>query len=211
MSSFKTSVRCWNDIGIWGDSTCPRLVSAIHCANCGIYSDAGRELFEREIPKDYFKTWIDEIENSADFIGHTGESFFVFKCGENLFALPMKVVSEVSSMRMIHKIPYRRGGTIVGLVNINGELVPATDLLSLFSLPTKLENPKSIVVCSFGLNRFAFAVDSVRGISVADENSIADADISDAWYVEKKFTLNGEKIILINFEILTGAVLKKGL
>jgi len=84
-------------------------------------------------------------------------------------------------------------------------------VIKLFSLPTKLENPKSIVVCSFGLNRFAFAVDSVRGISVADENSIADADTSDAWYVEKKFTLNGEKIILINFEILTGAVLKKGL
>ena len=123
----------------------------------------------------------------------------------------MQAVSEMSSMRMIHKIPYRRGGSIVGLVNINGELVVATDLPSLFSLSTKLENPKSIVVCLSGTNKFAFAVDAVRGLSIPDENSIVDADSSDAWYVAKKFTLGGEKTILIDFEILTGAVLKKGL
>lgn len=211
MSDFKTSIRCWNDIGIWGDSTCPRLVSSIHCANCSIYSDAGRELFEREIPKDYFKSWDEEMQTHTDYAMRSETSFFVFKCGENLFALPMQSVTEMSSMRMIHKIPYRRGGVIEGLVNINGELVIATNLLALFSLPTKLENPKSIVVCSSGSNKFAFAVDAVRGLSVPDENSMKDADSSDAWYVAKKFTLNGEKIILIDFEILIGAVLKKGL
>ena len=211
MSNFKTLIRCWNDIGIWGDSSCPRLVSAIHCANCSIYSDAGRELFEREIPKDYFKTWDEKIHVKAESLIHTRTSYFVFKCGKNLFALPMQAVSEMSSMRMIHKIPYRRGGSIVGLVNINGELVVATDLPSLFSLSTKLENPKSIVVCLSGTNKFAFAVDAVRGLSIPDENSIVDADSSDAWYVAKKFTLGGEKTILIDFEILTGAVLKKGL
>ena len=211
MNKPTTSIRCWNDIGIWGDSSCPKLLSAIHCSNCTTYSEAGRELFEREIPKNYFKTWGDEMQTHNVSITRKGVSFFVFKCAEQLFALPMQAVSEISSMRMIHRIPYRRGGSIVGLVNINGELVPATDLLSLFTLSSQMVNPKNIVVCTSGTNKFAFAVDSVRGLSIPDENSLCQADLSSPWYVSKKFTINGEKTILIDFEILTGAVLKKGL
>ena len=211
MSEHNATIRCWNDIGIWGNSTCPRLASAIHCANCTIYSDAGRELFEREVPQNYFKSWVEEMITNAVSTSRKGVSFFVFKCAEQLFALPMQAVSELSSMRMIHRIPYRRGGSIVGIVNINGELVSATDLPSLFTLGKTLENPKSIVVCASGANKFAFAVDSVRGLFMPDENSLTQADSSDAWYVEQKFTLMGEKVTLIDFEILTGAVLKKGL
>lgn len=211
MSKPTTSLRCWNDIGIWGDSSCPKLMSAIHCANCSIYSEAGRELFEREIPQNYFKTWGDEMQTHNVPMARKGVSFFIFKCAEQLFALPMQAISEISSMRMIHRIPYRRGGSIVGLVNINGELVPATDLLSLFTLVSQMENPKNIVVCASGVNKFAFAVDSVRGLSIPDEDSLCSADPADPWYVSKKFTINKEKTILIDFEILTGAVLKKGL
>ena len=47
-------VRCWNSEGIWGDSTCEKLLEAIHCANCPVYSDASKELFERKIPAEYF-------------------------------------------------------------------------------------------------------------------------------------------------------------
>ena len=79
MSEHKATIRCWNDIGIWGNSTCPRLASAIHCANCTIYSDAGRELFEREIPQNYFKSWVEEMITNAVSTSRKGVSFFVFK------------------------------------------------------------------------------------------------------------------------------------
>ncbi len=209
MNDAQGKIRCWNSEGVWGDSVCPKLSSALHCANCEVYADAGREIFEREIPKDYFKTWGDAVGTLFVAEKVEGESYFAFECANVLYALPSSAVSELITPRMIHKIPHRRDGAIVGLVNINGELVVAVDIPSLFSYSARLENPKCILVCSSGNEKFAFPVDFARGSVVPDVGTVVDADVSDAWYVAKKFKFKGERVILIDFEILIGAIAKK--
>ncbi len=209
MNKAEGKIRCWNSEGVWGDCVCPKLSSALHCANCEVYADAGREIFEREIPNDYFKTWGDAVGTLFAAEKAKGESYFAFECANVVYALPSSAVSELITPRMIHKIPHRRSGAIVGLVNINGELVVAVDIPSLFLSGARLEKPKCILVCSSGNEKFAFPVDVARGSVVPDSNTLVDAESNDAWYVAKKFDLKGERVILIDFEILIGAIAKK--
>jgi Magnesium chelatase, subunit ChlI len=35
---------CWNQIGVFGDGTCPELAKVIHCRNCPVYAAGGRSL-----------------------------------------------------------------------------------------------------------------------------------------------------------------------
>lgn len=49
--------RCWSDIGVWGDLTCPKLETEIHCHNCSVYSQGGRTLLERLEPEGYTAEW----------------------------------------------------------------------------------------------------------------------------------------------------------
>ncbi len=211
MNGKSSKIRCWNQKGVWGDSSCPRLSTSVHCAKCDVYTDAGKEIFEREIPKDYFKTWGDTVDTFFVPTVQSGESYFSFRCAGRIFALPYDAVSELVSMRMIHKIPYRRNGATLGLVNINGELVVAVDIPTLFSFGGRLENPKYIIVCSNGSDKFAFPVDFVRGAVTPDLDTLTDTNSDDAWYISKYFELNGERVSLINYEILMGAVTKKRL
>ena len=46
---------CWRDTGVWGDQTCDMLKKQLHCHNCPIFIQAGRELFHRPSPEGYIK------------------------------------------------------------------------------------------------------------------------------------------------------------
>ncbi|MBQ6534201.1 MAG: chemotaxis protein CheW [Opitutales bacterium] len=201
--------RCWNESGIWGDASCPKLGEAIHCANCQIYADAGREFFEREIPKGYFKSWIDSSYNPSAKVSGGGAAYFVFKCGGALFALPPSAVAELSTFRMIHKIPFRRGGAVVGLVNIDGELVVAADLRRLFPNIGESDKPRCIVVCSSEQGKFAFAADYARGAAEPDEGTLAPAESGDGVCASGSFKLAGERVVVIDFEMLSSAVMRR--
>jgi len=49
--------RCWHTIGINGDRSCPQLTTVIHCRNCPVYSQGGRELLDRQPPPGYQQEW----------------------------------------------------------------------------------------------------------------------------------------------------------
>lgn len=158
-----SGVRCWNDIGIWGNSTCEKLGECVHCVNCGVYSDAAKELFERKIPSDYFDEWAESMERARGVSAGGGGGMFLFGLCGRLFALPSEAVSELASMRMIHKIPYRRGAGAAGLANIDGELVPTVDLAGLFGLDSAGGQFKCLVVCLLGGEKTAFPADFAKG------------------------------------------------
>lgn len=205
----KNGRRCWNAIGIWGDSSCEKLASAIHCVNCDVYSDAAKELFSREIPAEYFDEWSGGCNKVSKTAAASGRRFFLFSCGGKLFALPTAAISELSTMRMIHTIPYKRDAAIKGLVNIDGELVLTVDILRLFSLSNDAQKDKCIIVCAGGGDRFAFTAEFAKGSVSPDADSLVDADVNDPWYVGKKFKIDGEDAVLIDYEILIGAITKK--
>ena len=212
METEKNGLRCWNGGGIWGDCSCPRLARVVHCVKCPVYSAAAGELFERPIPADYFDEWAGAFEHRSESLsdGAGGRVFLFSICGR-LFALPSKSVSAVVSMRMIHRIPHRRDPALLGLANINGDLVPSFDLAKLFSVPVSEERRRCIIVCSDGGGKFAFAAESAKGAVSPDSGTAAAADVSDPWYVGGKFKFGGVDAVLIDYEILIGAITKKHL
>lgn len=81
------------------------------------------KLFERTPTQEYIEEWTNDLmqpqssENSEGIL-----SVIVFRLGEEWFALPTICIKEVSHCRAIHQIPHRTNNTLLGVINLNGEL-----------------------------------------------------------------------------------------
>ena len=63
MGATASGARCWGSIGVWGDDRprCSVLEAVLHCRNCEIFENAGRELLDRDLPEAYGVEWTDGI------------------------------------------------------------------------------------------------------------------------------------------------------
>src|SRR6266404_3734527 len=126
--------RCWREIGVYGNGTCPELEKFIHCRNCPAYSAGALELLNRVLPAEYRR------EASQLFIAEKtrpkGEtiSAVLFRLQTEWLALPTQCLQEVAERRLIHSLPHRRQGIVLGLSNIRGELVICISLGHLLEL-----------------------------------------------------------------------------
>ena len=156
---------CWNQIGVRGDASCTRLVEVGHCRNCDEYGRAGRSLFEREASEPLREEWsrlLAEVKPPAET---HAESLVVFQvCGEYV-ALRSVLLERVVGMQTVHTIPSRSGKVLVGLVNVDGELLPCFSAAAALQLGTDNppSNPRQIMVLHLGHTRLACAVDQVVG------------------------------------------------
>jgi chemotaxis-related protein WspD len=99
-------------------------------------------------------------------------SVLVFRLGIAWLALPTHVCKEVAERRAIHTLPHRRGGILLGLVNIRGELQLCISLGRLLGLehghvPGATLSPQSyqrLLVMERAGNRWVFIVDEIHGI-----------------------------------------------
>jgi chemotaxis-related protein WspD len=114
---------CWNTIGVRGNGSCPELDVHVHCRNCPIYSAAAAALLDRPAPAEL------TIERTRHFASPKAsderdtQSVVVFRIGPEWFALPTAVVAEVAERRVVHSVPHRRAGILLGLANVRGELL----------------------------------------------------------------------------------------
>ena len=114
---------CWSRIGVGGDGSCPELQQHVHCRNCPVYSAAGAQLLERALMPDYRRDWALHFARPKQAITAGAISVVLFRIGGEWLALPTSSFQEVAELRKIHTIPHRRKGTLLGLVNVRGELV----------------------------------------------------------------------------------------
>lgn len=175
---------CWNHIGVDGDRSCVKLETVIHCRNCPVYSTAGRSLLEREPPFDYLNEWtavvaLPQEEPSRAFdlavgfrIGRAVDtlSVIIFRLGDELFALPVQVLQEVTDPCVIHTLPHRSNDLLLGLVNIRGEILLCASLGHLLGLETTTNPPSSrmnlrMLVVGQKDSKWVFPVDEVQRIS----------------------------------------------
>jgi chemotaxis-related protein WspD len=160
---------CWNQIGVYGNNTCPKLQQAVHCRNCPVYSAAGVQLLDRPLPTGYRKEWAVHFAQGKPPRETGAISAVVFRLDQEWLALPTQAFQEVAERRPIHSLPHRRRGSLLGLVNLRGELLLAVSLghlLALQNLPTPAElrtNYHRLLVTAWDGNRFAFPVDEVHG------------------------------------------------
>jgi chemotaxis-related protein WspD len=164
-------VDCWNHIGVYGDGSCPKLPPHIHCRNCPVYSAAAAHVFDMERPSD----GLDEVTrlfsgNKLD-VGRAEHSVFIFRIGCEWLALPTKVLDEVTDLRVIHSLPHRRSGVVLGLANVRGELLVCVSLeqllgvepLSVSKQQAQLLATRRLLVVRQAAERLAFPVDEVHG------------------------------------------------
>ena len=114
--------RCWAEIGTWGDTSCPILMTAAHCRNCEIFANKGRRLLDREPPADYIDTWTNVLADARKDEGERQRVALVVSLGDAYYALPVAVCREAMDAVPIRRLPHRSDDFVLGLVGVRGEL-----------------------------------------------------------------------------------------
>lgn len=171
---------CWNQTGVWGDATCPRLAEAAHCRNCPVYASAAAQMLHGEPPAEYLAEWSGRLA-SPRLAAETKatEAAMIFRLGAEWLALPAAVFQEVAEPRPVHSLPHRRGRLLQGLVNVRGELLICVSLDKLLGIEPTASAPAArgdgqgrsegaiyerlVVVLSEG-GRLVFPVSEAHGI-----------------------------------------------
>ncbi|MEM9161940.1 MAG: chemotaxis protein CheW [Cyanobacteria bacterium P01_F01_bin.4] len=165
---------CWQQIGLWGDRTCPELETVIHCHSCPVYAQAGRNLLERAAPKDYAQDWADQLAQPPEDIHNAELALMIFRLGVEWFALPATLFQQIIPPVPIHTLPHRSNEILQGIVNVNGSIrlcVALHPLLNVGNGPT-VEMPtqatasaaRQMAVIAQGQDIWVFSVDQLIGI-----------------------------------------------
>jgi chemotaxis-related protein WspD len=161
---------CWNEIGVQGNATCPELQQFIHCHNCPVYSNAGVQLLDRPLLPEYRRAWTEQFAQKKQLASPARHSALLFRIDAEWLALPTPAFQEVAEPRPVHSLPNRRRGSVLGLVNVRGELlicVSLGHLLGLDKSPSR-ETPSRayarLLVAKWDGHRFVFPTDEVCGI-----------------------------------------------
>ena len=220
---------CWNNIGVYGDRTCKELETVIHCRNCPVYSTAGRSLLERDVPVDYLNEWTAilashhppplAVGNQAAFrIGRAADTFsaIVFRLSNELFALPVGVLQEVTHQCAIHTLPHRSNDLFLGLVNIRGEILLCASLSHLLGLETMKplsidKNCRMLVVGKNG--KWVFPVNEVHRIYRFHLNEFKATPVvisrSQETYSQGVIDWHHKKVNYLNAELLLDTLARR--
>ena len=177
---------CWNHIGVWGDATCPQLDHMMHCRSCPVYTAGGRQMLERAPPEASLPASTDWLsEGHTEFVAADAIALLIFRLGAVWLALPTGVCKEVTEMRAIHSLPHRRGGVLLGLVNIRGEIYMCIALRQLLDLEPATDSGTTVghkaqqrlLVVERATERWVFVVDEIAGIHYVDPGALQHAPV----------------------------------
>jgi len=161
---------CWNKIGVYGDGSCAELRQFVHCRNCPVHSRAGVQLLNRPLPPGYRREWTEHFAREKRVGGPSKTSALLFRISREWLALPTHAFEEVAERRLIHSLPHRRQGMVLGLANIRGELVICVSLGRLLGIENVAPRQTlrtiydRLLVGNWDGQRLAFPVDEVLGI-----------------------------------------------
>lgn len=160
---------CWNRIGVSGDRSCPELEKHVHCRNCPTFARAARAFFDRRAPEGYLAEWSELLGRPAEGGSIDDATLLVFRLGVEWLALALSVVSEVTTLRPVHRVPHRTNQVFSGLVSLRGQLQLCVSLHGLLDVDPPdpaLEpsvNPRLVVIRKDS-ETWAFPVEEVAGV-----------------------------------------------
>ena len=161
---------CWNEIGVYGNSSCTELPQFVHCRNCPVYSHAGTQLLNRELPAGYRREWTEHFAREKRVVKPGKISALLFRLSGEWLALPTQAFQEVAERRLIHSLPHRRQATVLGLANVRGELVICVSLSRVLGVQEVSSRQSQrmiydrLLVANWDGQRLAFPVEEVYGI-----------------------------------------------
>lgn len=177
-------LRCWAEIGVWGDNTCAELKQHVHCRNCPVYAEAGRSLLAREIPAGYLDSWTGALRELDQDDRAGREAVMIFRLGDEWLALPVKAIREITEKRPVHRIPHRSDSVLLGLASLRGELHLAVSLMALLEIETVEPTPAAanargrMLFFEHQRQGFLFPVDTVEGIHFMDTEKLAETPVT---------------------------------
>ncbi|MDE1180578.1 chemotaxis protein CheW [Paraburkholderia sp.] len=113
----------------------------MRCLNCPVFETAAAKLLERPIPDVQLPRH--EIAPSRHLRpegqGAT-ESFVVFRIDDEWLALPTHVLQRIVPVRPIHTLPHRKHRAVLGIVNVQGEVLVCLSLALLLGFEPAKRN-----------------------------------------------------------------------
>jgi chemotaxis-related protein WspD len=164
--------RCWTEIGVWGDASCPELSRVGHCRNCEVYIAGGRQLLDRLAPADYLDLWTELLAKDKETQTAATTQYLVFRLGRSWLALRAVMLREVTHPSVIRSVPHQRSAVLLGLTAIRGEIYPCVSLHALLgeTAPEGADPMVRLLVTRHKGAEWVFPVDEVSGIhDVSDE------------------------------------------
>lgn len=166
-----TVLDCWNTVGVRGDRSCPKLVLARHCDNCGVFADAARQLLDRPPPAGYLEELTSLMAKSVpEAAKPVALSAVLFEIGDQTLAIDTVQVVEVTEPRPVHRVGHRSGRIFSGLANIHGQLELCASLRGLLQIGGDLpaaasqgSRARMLLVELLG-QRWVFDADAVLGV-----------------------------------------------
>jgi chemotaxis-related protein WspD len=211
-------VDCWNRIGVRGDGSCGELERHVHCRNCAVYSAAAAQLLDGELPEEALTQWTRHVAQPQKIAEAATDSALLFRVAGEWLALPTATFQEIGAVRPIHSLPSRRGGSLLGLVNVRGELVPCVSLQRLLGLAESTGEPRDaargtaarLLVIAAQAGRVACPVDEVHGIHRHDPRELkalpATVAGAHAKYSRGILTWQQKSVGLLDAELLVYAI-----
>lgn len=160
--------RCWAEVGVWGDRSCPKLTSVKHCHHCPTFADTARKFLERPVPENYGQDHARAIAEPRVAGERRDLSVLVFELGEELLSLDTKSVVEAVEPRPVHRVTRRSNSVFRGLVNVHGQLELLASLRGLFGLgPDEAATRPSarMLVLSAQATRWVVSVDRIVAVT----------------------------------------------
>jgi chemotaxis-related protein WspD len=209
----RTIPDCWNKIGVSGDASCPELSKYIHCRNCPVYSSAGAELLNRQLPASYLREWTEHFSREKTRVVPGKLSAVTFRIGPQWLALPTHTFQEVAEYRPVHSLPHRQDGLVLGLVNFRGELLVCVSVSRLLGIERQSvrERPAKVydrlVIAEWQGGLFTFPADEVSGIHRYNpEELLALPDTVDTTFTRGLLHLGDKRVWCLNEESLFAAL-----
>ncbi len=167
---------CWTRIGIAGDGSCAELQRVVHCRNCEVYGRAGRQLLDQSAPSGYLDEWATQLAAAEQEIESAAVSAVIFRLGAERLALPTTIFVEIVETRAVHRIPHRSNATLLGLVNIGGELQLCVSLAALLGCEadgSEANGRPRLAVIERGGDRWVFPVDELLGVEPVAQHALS--------------------------------------
>lgn len=136
------------------------------------------------------------------------KQFVAFRLSEELYGIPITQVQEIIQKPSITRLP-QMPDFVKGVVNLRGKIVPVIDLRNRFNMPVSAEESQTrIIVSQIGTQSVGLVVDSVKGVSNLNEDTIdplpETVRATEKQYLEGVGKMADGIIILLNLEkILT--------
>lgn len=178
--------------------------------------DPRRDHLDRPVAPDYRQDWAALLRQPAAEEESGDAATLLFRLGGEWFGLPMELAASATRPQRIHRLPHR-GGTLLGVVNVDGSLTPAVSLAALLGIGAEAPAPPSgrhvfarlLIVAARG-QRFALPVDEIGGVARYRSSAVgaaaANAGRGGAAYVHGVLALAGREAGLLDAARLSDAL-----